>query len=227
MSTQTISPEFSVFKLVERVQKEASTISHRQTMNFISYEIENTTLVDQAQTIVFAGFQRMSRFLPQVARYTRIAKNASKVFVFGVMDITPPPIENIRYVALSPDDQLTKEWFLVSFGEDYASALATEELTDIDDVDQKRQFKSIWTFDRDLVSILNDWLLQEVGWRTDYTPDLQHPERQLHYVSQIIARMQERERKLTIKGDTVRAKEVSIIIREKLYQSLTMFQKAR
>jgi len=153
-----IAPGFSVYQLVERVQKISTLLSHRKTMNIISHEIENATLVDDANTRVFSSFQRMSRFLPQVERYRALAQKSQAVYVFGVPDVPVPQIPGIQYIMLEENSQLAKEWFLVSFGEDFASALATEEISNIDDPDQQRQFKGIWTFDKSLVAILEEWL---------------------------------------------------------------------
>jgi len=158
-----IDPKFSVYKLVGRISESAS-MTHRRTMNVISNEIENTTLVDGAHTRIFAAFQLYSRFLPQMARFREFAPRAESVYVFGIPDVQLPAIENITYIPLNPTDQLAKEWFLVSYGEEYASALATEEQTDITRTpDPDRVFKGIWTFDPTLVSILADWLSRSIN----------------------------------------------------------------
>lgn len=106
----------------------------------------------------FSGFQRMSKFTPQIERYRKLAALAESVYVFGIPDISLPEIPNVMYIPLKPTDQLAREWFLVSYGPDYFSALATEEITEIDDPDDARVFRGIWTFDSVIVRILNDWL---------------------------------------------------------------------
>lgn len=219
MSSFNIDPTFSVYRLIERVKKEASSVNHRKTMTAISYEIENATLLDNAKTTLFSGFQRMSRFLPQVARYEKIAKKAHAVFVFGVMDIVPPAIENVRYVPLAPTDQLTKEWFLVSLGEKYASALATEELTHIDDPDETRVFKGIWTFEHGMVEILHDWLTQTVGWRTDLEHVKYNRDHQIYYISQTIARMQDRLYRWSGTARADLSQEIAWLIQENLHRA--------
>lgn len=159
----TLDPQFSVFKLVDRVRHQSTLLNHRRTMSAISYEIENATLVDSAQTRVFAGFQRFSRFLPQLNRYHRLARKAESVYVFGVPDVTLPPIPGIHYVPIAETDQLSKEWFLVSYGRPYFSALVTEEQSRITDPDEKRLFKGLWTFDPTMVTILYEWLSRVVN----------------------------------------------------------------
>lgn len=190
MNIFNIDPQFSVYRLVKRSMKDAALMHHRRTMTVISHEIENATLVDGTKTVVFAAFQRMSRFLPQVKRYERMAKTATTIFVFGIPDVKVPAIPNIVYVPLKPTDQLAKEWFLVSYGEDYFSALATEELTHIDDPDDTRLFKGYWTFDPFIVEILQEWLCNIVGLRFEQRPN-QHNnhQRQSELVTNAIGRI--------------------------------------
>jgi DICT domain-containing protein len=153
-----IDPTVSVFGLVEHTQQQNMFINHRRTMSLISYEIENATLVDGAQNRIFSAFQYLSKFLPQVKRYEKLALKAESIYVFGVADVVPPPIPKVTYVKLDPKSQLAKEWFLVSFGRDYVSALATEEQTKITDPDEQRVFHGVWSFEFELVGILNNWL---------------------------------------------------------------------
>jgi hypothetical protein len=189
MSEFNIDPSFSVYRLVQR-NNQNSELSHRRTMSIISYEIENASLIDDASTVVFSSFQRMSKFLPQEKRYRKLASIAKDVYVFGVPDVELPEIDNITYVPLKPGDQLAKEWFLVSYGKDYFSALATEELTDIDDPDPDRVFKGVWTFDMSLVSILHEWLSGLVGMRFEQRTGEDHDlNSQLKLMSHTIGRM--------------------------------------
>lgn len=157
-----IDPSFSVYRLVGRVAHTA-TMNHRLTMNVISHEIEDTTLIDGAQTRIFAAFQFFSRFVPQLKRYRELAQRAESIYVFGIPDVSLPNVENITYIPLKLTDQLAKEWFLVSYGREYASALATEEQTNITYADADRIFKGIWTFDPTLVGILADWLSRSIN----------------------------------------------------------------
>lgn len=161
-----IDSQFSVFHLVERIESRSNLLNHRRTMSLVSYEIENATLIDGARTRIFSGFQYFSKFTPQLERYRRLAQRAESIYVFGVPDVELPSIPNLTFVPLSPGDQLSKEWFLISYGVDFFSALATEELTPISDPDPQRMFKGIWTFDVSLVSILADWLTSTVGAHT-------------------------------------------------------------
>lgn len=185
-----IDPTFSVYRLTKRSMRDTAVMNHRRTMSIISSEIENATLVDGAETVIFAAFQGMSKFIPQVKRYRKLAEKAKHVYVFGVVDCPIPEIENITYVPLKPADQLAKEWFLVSFGRDYFSALATEELSNIDDPDEMRQFKGVWSFDIFLVGILHEWLSNIVGLRLDVQDQSGHDYlKQAELISNSIGRM--------------------------------------
>ncbi|MEO8611056.1 MAG: DICT sensory domain-containing protein [Chloroflexota bacterium] len=216
----SIDPAFSVYKLVNKLQNQNTILRHRQTMSEVSYEIENSTLVDEARTRVFAGFQRMSKFVPQIARYTEMAAQAESIYVFGVMDVELPSIPNITYVPLAPSDQLSKEWFLVSYGRDYASALATEEITHIDDPDQQRQFNGVWTFNLSLVSILEEWLTNTVDARTlGLTSETMNHERRLKLIgrnlSRLIARSQRTKPTIQAELDTTIKTEVEPPLKQK------------
>src|SRR4051794_40665931 len=157
LNMYVIDPTFSVYHMIERIERKSILFNHRRAMSLISYEIENATLLDSAKTRIFAGFQYLSKFLPQVKRYERIAANAESVYIFAVPDVQPPEIANMHYIDLKPSDQMAKEWFVISHGVPYSSALATEEISQFSDPDDQRQFKGIWTFDLAIVGIMHDW----------------------------------------------------------------------
>jgi hypothetical protein len=187
--TSIIDPAFSVFNLIERIQQSSILLNHRRTMSVISHEIENTTIEDGAKSRVFAGFQYLSRFLPQQKRYERLASRAESVYVFGVPDVEPPAIPNVKYIHITPNHRLSREWFLIAYGAEYATALATEEITKITDPDEKRMFKGIWTFDVSLVVILHDWLASLVDAKPQKDFDqMRFYSRQIHFMTQNMSR---------------------------------------
>jgi hypothetical protein len=192
----TLAPGFSVYSLVERVEQTSAVFNHRYTMTVASYEIENATLMDNARTRIFSGFQRMSKFLLQIDRYKRIAAIAESVYVFGIPDVTPPPIPNIRYMLLEPNAALAKEWFLISYGAEWASVLATQEQTHIDDPDDQRVFKGIWSFDVALAAILEQWVSNAVDARPLSIDEAEHDFRwQGRIVNNIVDRLERRVKK--------------------------------
>lgn len=164
MADFSLDPVFSVYKLVERRQDIFNVISHRQTMSIVSYLIEETARTDHVDNVVFAGFQYISKFLPQVPRYREVAQYADHVYVFGVPDAPVPEIPNLTYVDLRPEWQLTKEWFVVSHGPHLSTALATEELSNFNDPDDQRRFNGFWIFDDEIVAIMHDWLASQMEY---------------------------------------------------------------
>ena len=161
----TVDPTFSVYRLIERIESHSILLNHRRTMSMISFEIENATLIDGARSRIFAGFQYMSKFLPQAKRYQKLAVSGESIYVFGVYDVEPPVIPNIKYIPLASTDRLASEWFVIAHGTGYSSALATQELSRFSDPDDQRQFKGIWTFDMAIVAIMHDWLASLVDAR--------------------------------------------------------------
>lgn len=188
-----IDPTLSVYHLTDRVQKQSTTLNHRRTMNIISYEIENATLIDGARTRIFSSFQRMSRFIPQIDRYTRLAQKAEMIYVFGIPDVEVPQIENVTYVPLTADDQLAREWFIVSYGRGYATMLSTEEQSRFTDRDNERVFRGLWTFQPTLTSIIAEWLTRVVNAAPmDFNEDHHDAVKQQQYIEAIKRRLDAR-----------------------------------
>ena len=204
-----IGSDFSVYDMTKHSLRDVSIVNGRRTMTIISNEIENSTLIDGAETVLFSAFQRFSRFKPQIKRYRQLATQAKHIYVFGVADTELPPIDNITYVPLREEDQLSKEWFLISYGPDYFSALATEELTHIDDPDHQRKFKGAWSFDIAVVSMLYDFLAQAVNLRGVPNPrqNANHT-RQAQLLSNIIGRLS-----IRVLDDNPRDREVHTEVR--------------
>jgi len=226
MATFNIPSEFSVYALTKHSPRDLSIVNGRRTMNIISNQIENSTLIDGAETVIFSAFQRFSKFKPQMKRYRQLAKMAKHIYVFGVPDVELPVIQNITFVPLKETDQLAKEWFLISYGPDYFSALATEEETHIDDPDNKRKFKGAWSFDIAVVSMLYDWLGQAVNMTGFENPREQaNHTRQAQLVSNIIGRLSVRLLDDNPK-DRESHSEIQRIIKTGLYPLLTYLEEA-
>lgn len=222
-----IPSDFSVYGLTKRSPRDVSVVNGRRTMNIISNEIENSTLIDGAETVIFSSFQRLSKFKPQMKRYRQIAKQAKRVYVFGVPDVELPQIENIVYVPLRKSDQLAKEWFLISYGPEYFSALATEEVTHIDDPDHQRQFKGAWSFDLSVVSLLYDFLSQAVDQKNYQNPrgNANHT-RHAQLLSNIIGRLSVRVWDNNVRDQDVH-EEIQRITRDGLYPVLKYLEEAQ
>ncbi len=187
---KVVEPNLSVYTLTRRIPDKRHFIHHRRTMSLISREIENASILDRAHNRIFAGFQVMSKFLPQQKRYEQLAARAESVYVFGIMDVIPPPIPNVTYIQLDPHAQLAKEWFLISYGDSFMSTLATEEQSTLDMPDDERIFHGAWTFDGEMVEILNDWLSSAVNaLPLHIDPGQRNAVRQIDIMSHIMGRM--------------------------------------
>lgn len=165
MPRTNIDSTMSVFSLVENDQKNQQMLNNVWMMNHISREIENIVIKDHVPARIFSSFQRITSFMPQIKRYQHLAQYAESVHVFAHFDITPPPIVNVNYVPLRPDDQLAKEWFVIADAPDFFTALVTEEVDSVDDPRAQRMFKGFWSFDEELVTIIQEWLSNLNGMR--------------------------------------------------------------
>jgi DICT domain-containing protein len=199
-------PNLSVYDITRRMPEKRHFIHHRRTMSLISREIEDATLSSHVFNRIFAGFQVFSKFLPQQERYQQLAARAESIYVFGVLDVIPPPIANVTYIQLEPHAQLAREWFLLSYGADYMSVLATEEQSSLTTPDAERIFHGAWTFDDEMVEILNDWLSSAVGTTPLHVEPAQRNQgKQLEIMSRMMARLG---KELSNKKDTMRSREV-------------------
>ncbi|MBZ0300234.1 MAG: hypothetical protein K8J31_10850 [Anaerolineae bacterium] len=158
----TIDSTFSIYRMLQRIQNEPVTLRDRPTMTHISYTIEDATRLNRARNRIFSGFQRFSKVLPQMQRYREIAAFAESVYIFGVPDVDLPPIDGVIYVPLMVTDALSNEWFVISAGPLFNSALCSAERSHIHDQDAARQFEGLWTFHAEMVDILQDWLSSAV-----------------------------------------------------------------
>jgi class 3 adenylate cyclase len=94
----------------------------------ISHSIEETVAHHELDSYFFAGFQRISAFLPQVNRFRTLATRCRKVYVFGIADSPAPSIPNLEYIFLEPDAPLSKEWFIIFEHPRFHIALLTHEI---------------------------------------------------------------------------------------------------
>lgn len=192
--TVVIDPNFSVYNLLERNTKQNFSLRHRDTMQQISYEVEDSAAVALGKTRLFSGFQRLSRFLPQIERYRAMAPSMEGIYVFGIPDVEPPAIAKVHYITLKPEDHLAREWFVVSYGPGYSSAIATEELNLPARKDHERTFKGMWTFNPFIVSIIGDWISSavdapEIRWEIDEVMHRQHLHRMAESIDRLIGQI--------------------------------------
>ncbi|GAB4397229.1 MAG: hypothetical protein OHK0052_19280 [Anaerolineales bacterium] len=105
----------------------------------------------------------MSLFLPQVKRYTELARHTQHIWVFGLMDAIPPSIENITYVPLTEAHALYREWFIIADAPEFFSALVAQDLSGFAVSDPQRRFRGAWTFEDELVHTLQQNISKAIG----------------------------------------------------------------
>ena len=98
------------------------------TLLAISNGIEDAVIEHQLRGVFYAGFQRLSSFMPQVKRFAQLAEACGEVVIFAEPDVAPPTIPNVDFVLLKPDAPLTEEWFIVFAHPTLGVTLLTREI---------------------------------------------------------------------------------------------------
>jgi signal transduction histidine kinase len=159
---KSIHHDFAFFPHFHEFHSGNLFVNHVHSMRVISHEIEDRLSQAQSTGELFAGFQKLSHFLPHVKRYRALAKKGIKIWIFGIPDITPPNIDDLQYIYLTEKHALSNEWFVIANATDFFSALIAEELTDASPFSRpvaKKEtlFRGYWTFDQ---TQIEDLLLQ-------------------------------------------------------------------
>jgi DICT domain-containing protein len=133
---------------------EHETVCFRSSAPGVEYAcllIENALLLrtDRAGRI-YAGFEKLSLLQPIIDRYLRIADISEAVFIFGEPDWRPPRHPNIRTIQLTPEFNLSREWFLISDSPTLQVAVVSQEENRFDGSSRERgTFKTIKTSNQD------------------------------------------------------------------------------
>jgi len=180
--SNTLSPQFSLYSLVATRSDDATFFEQRGALQNISAQIERAVWQKQLATRLFAGFQKMSFFMNRAKQYQRLASVTEGIWVFGIPDVIPPMIEGITYIFLEESAALTKEWFLVVDAPDYFSALSALDVTGFDVPQVKRRFRGVWTFEDDLVHLLQVALSMAIGEQPVQVPKRMYSSH-LHQIS--------------------------------------------
>ncbi len=181
MTIKQLDPHASVYSLVHNDTNNQKMLNNVGMMNLISREIENTVIRDHVPSRIFSSFQRISSFLPQRNRYEKLAVHAEAVYIFAYFDTVPPPIVNVHFVPIPHNAQFAKEWFVVAESANFFTALVTEEIDSPDDPRAQRMFRGFWSFDEEMVMIIQQWLSNLVGISPlDYGDNRTHVNYQTH-----------------------------------------------
>lgn len=120
-------------------------------MNAISHQIEQQIIKEKMSIDLYSGFQHLSFFEPQAARYRQLGEVCRSVTIFGLADAEPPALPNTQFKILDNQSPLIQEWFLVVDTPEFWTVLATHELAR-DPSTGERRFEGVWTFDARIVS---------------------------------------------------------------------------
>ena len=125
-------------------------------LEYFSLLIENAVLLRTHRGgRLYVGFERLSHMEPVVDRYMRIADLSERVYVFGEPDWKPPRHPNLRAIALSADQRLAREWFVVADSPSLRVALVGLDEEGFDaPVLEARTFSALKTHDPALVRLL-------------------------------------------------------------------------
>lgn len=148
--------DFSVYDLLDPNSVMNIFTEKPHILAFWSHRIERAVVDYQLQGDMFVGFQKLSRFLPVMHHYEHIAQSARRIWIFGEADVPVPRMcDQIRFVTLSPDDALSREWFMVVHAPVFTRALVAREITS-----DKRLYEGVLTSDVPVIEEMENQLLQ-------------------------------------------------------------------
>ena len=161
-----ITPEFSVFDLIENESPSNIILSNTAHMIHFSRIIEQDIIHYQLPCTVYVGVQSLSHLVPIIDRYQQIANIAKSVHILGVVSSPVPQSPDLNFVSLSPDSKLSREWFIVVNHPDFARVLSAREIGTSTDESSERTFKAILTSDYKIVENVSSALAEYLHYRS-------------------------------------------------------------
>jgi DICT domain-containing protein/signal transduction histidine kinase len=170
----------------------------KASLTALSHAMEDLVLVGKGQPLVIANFQ-MERFYRQESRrYQRIAQRTDQVYILAAPESNFAAVSSPYFtIPFDGEDDLAQEWHLIIIGEQYAGCIVCQEFAspiDAGSLDQARQFKGIWSFERQVSIQAAKLLLDRI---LVYRPDL------AEQVQQTKQRYGLTEKSLTVTGDRI------------------------
>jgi DICT domain-containing protein len=116
----------------------------------ISRIIEDAVLANPRTAVVHVSFQRMSRLLPQQARYQQVGNAALGMWFYGANDVAPDTFATLPRTTLidTTDTQLLNYWFVIAYGAGVGMTLLAEEVPSLTGAD--RYYEGFYTFEPDV-----------------------------------------------------------------------------
>ena len=146
----------------------------KASLTALSHAMEDLVIVGNEKPLVIANFQQERFYRQETRRYARIAKRSDQVYVLAAPDsnlvATSNPYTVVPFDA--NDDFLATEWHLVIVAQKYSACIVCREFSaPVEGIsfDELRQFKGIWTFEREVSKTAALLLLDRI---VDYQPQL-------------------------------------------------------
>ncbi|MDY6896574.1 MAG: DICT sensory domain-containing protein [Cyanobacteriota bacterium] len=146
----------------------------KASLTALSHAMEDLVIVSNEEPLVIANFQQERFYRQETRRYGRIAKRSDQVYVLAAPDsglvAASQPYMVVPFD--SSDDFLAQEWHLVIVAQKYSACIICREFSaPVEGVsfDELRQFKGIWTFDREVSKNAAVLLLDRI---LNYRPEL-------------------------------------------------------
>jgi DICT domain-containing protein/signal transduction histidine kinase len=159
--------------LLQSVPHLRPKVYFKASLTALSHAMEDLILAGTDKPLVIANFQQERFYRQESRRYQRIAQHTDMVYVLAAPESDfiagSTPYATIPF---DPDDDLAQEWHLIIIGQKYAACIVALEFAspvDAVSLDQARQFKGIWTFDRQVSMIAAQLLLDKI---LVYRPEL-------------------------------------------------------
>lgn len=179
----------SLYPLVSRHTSRDLMTTSVPTLLAISHSLEDVVMRHRLALTFYAGFQRVSSFLPQLDRFARLAALCQQVFVFAVPDAPFPALPGVTHVRLPDDAPLAREWFIIVDHERFGAALLTRQLGDSPtrvtrramEFGRGRLYEGVLTFEDGIVGAARQALDEAVGRR--YQPVMRSPDALLAFES--------------------------------------------
>ncbi|NJR19428.1 MAG: GAF domain-containing protein [Calothrix sp. CSU_2_0] len=156
-------------------------IYFKASLTALSHAMEDVVLTGEGKPLVIACFQQERFYHQEIRRYQKIAQHTDQVYVLAAPELN---LENnseakLRVndepyvtVPIATDDPLAVEWHLVIVDSAYTACLVCREYAapvNTPNLEHLRQFRGIWTFDRDVSIATAELLLERI---LVYRPEL-------------------------------------------------------
>lgn len=146
----------------------------KASLTALSHAMEDLVIVGNEEPLVIANFQQERFYRQETRRYGRIAKRSDQVYVLAAPD-SGLVAASQPYIVVpfdSKDNFLAQEWHLVIVAQKYSACIVCREFSaPVEGVsfDELRQFKGIWTFEREVSKNAAVLLLDHI---LNYRPEL-------------------------------------------------------